>query len=145
MRFVYSVRHAGQDVASREHASDPRNSYRTTCPQTRVALGDAPQGDFTCHPQVELSLCQRFCVAIVRGAFVQEVAGSVAANLARRHTGGYVASNPWTIGTTGVALAATQVEQWGAMPEMEVGTVGVGAGTRDTTGRSNVVRLVLSA
>ena len=44
---------------------------------------------------------------------------------------------------TGVALATTLASASGAMPSMTVGTVGVGAGTRDVPGRPNVVRLVV--
>jgi uncharacterized protein (TIGR00299 family) protein len=44
---------------------------------------------------------------------------------------------------TGVALAVTLVDTWGPLPEMAVGAVGIGAGSREVSGRPNVVRLVL--
>ncbi|REF36583.1 nickel pincer cofactor biosynthesis protein LarC [Thermasporomyces composti] len=44
---------------------------------------------------------------------------------------------------TGAALLATHVTRWGAQPLMRVRAHGVGAGTRDTPGRANVVRLLL--
>ena len=44
---------------------------------------------------------------------------------------------------TGAALVAAHATAFGAMPAMAVAAVGSGAGSRDTTGRPNVVRLVL--
>ncbi len=44
---------------------------------------------------------------------------------------------------TGAALLTTHVAAWGAQPPMRVRAQGVGAGTRETPGRANVVRLLL--
>jgi uncharacterized protein (TIGR00299 family) protein len=44
---------------------------------------------------------------------------------------------------TGAALVAAHATGFGAMPAMVVSAVGSGAGSRDTAGRPNVVRLVL--
>ena len=44
---------------------------------------------------------------------------------------------------TGVALLAELATEAGAMPSMQVQSVGIGAGTRETEGRPNVVRLVM--
>jgi pyridinium-3,5-bisthiocarboxylic acid mononucleotide nickel chelatase len=44
---------------------------------------------------------------------------------------------------TGAALLTTHVSAWGAQPPMRVRAQGVGAGTRDTPGKANVVRLLL--
>ncbi len=44
---------------------------------------------------------------------------------------------------TGAALVAAHATGFGAMPAMAVSAVGSGAGSRDTPGRPNVVRLVL--
>ena len=44
---------------------------------------------------------------------------------------------------TGAALLATHVTHWGAQPPMRVATQGIGAGSRDTPGRANVVRLLI--
>jgi uncharacterized protein (TIGR00299 family) protein len=44
---------------------------------------------------------------------------------------------------TGAALATTLAESAGPLPAMTVDRTGVGAGTRDTPGRPNVVRVVL--
>jgi hypothetical protein len=44
---------------------------------------------------------------------------------------------------TGVALITTLAQVCAALPAMRVQTVGVGAGTRDTAGRANVVRVVI--
>jgi uncharacterized protein (TIGR00299 family) protein len=46
---------------------------------------------------------------------------------------------------TGAALLAANVVGWGAMPAMEIGAIGFGAGTRDIDGRPNVVQVVLGA
>ena len=46
---------------------------------------------------------------------------------------------------TGVALLAELADHSGAMPAMHVAGVGVGAGTRESDGRPNVVRLVVGA
>src|SRR3954447_20219934 len=44
---------------------------------------------------------------------------------------------------TGAALLAANVVGWGAMPAMEIGAIGFGAGSRDLDGRPNVVQVVL--
>jgi pyridinium-3,5-bisthiocarboxylic acid mononucleotide nickel chelatase len=44
---------------------------------------------------------------------------------------------------TGAALLTTHVSVWGAQPPMRVRAQGFGAGTRETPGRANVVRLLL--
>lgn len=44
---------------------------------------------------------------------------------------------------TGAALLLTHVHDWGAQPPMHVAVQGFGAGTRDTKGRANVVRLIV--
>ncbi|WP_034510433.1 nickel pincer cofactor biosynthesis protein LarC [Blastococcus sp. URHD0036] len=44
---------------------------------------------------------------------------------------------------TGVALATTLADGWGAMPAVRVGRTGVGAGGRDPAHRPNAVRLVV--
>jgi uncharacterized protein (TIGR00299 family) protein len=46
---------------------------------------------------------------------------------------------------TGAAIAATVVEEWGALPPLSLEHVGYGAGTKDFPGRPNVVRVVLGA
>ncbi len=46
---------------------------------------------------------------------------------------------------TGAALAATLVDEWGALPPLTLDRVGYGAGTRDFADRPNVVRLVLGS
>ncbi|HEY3436274.1 MAG TPA: nickel pincer cofactor biosynthesis protein LarC [Actinotalea sp.] len=46
---------------------------------------------------------------------------------------------------TGMALVVTLAEACEDLPPIEVGAVGVGAGTRDVEGRANVVRVVLGA
>jgi len=44
---------------------------------------------------------------------------------------------------TGVALATTLARQCTSIPALKIRQVGMGAGTRDTAGRANVVRVVL--
>jgi len=44
---------------------------------------------------------------------------------------------------TGAAIAATVVEEWGALPPLTLEAVGYGAGTKDFPDRPNVVRVVL--
>jgi pyridinium-3,5-bisthiocarboxylic acid mononucleotide nickel chelatase len=44
---------------------------------------------------------------------------------------------------TGAALAASLVEEWGALPPLTVDRIGYGAGTKDFADRPNVVRVVL--
>jgi len=44
---------------------------------------------------------------------------------------------------TGAAIAATVVDEWGALPPMRLERVGYGAGTKDFDDRPNVVRVVL--
>ncbi|GAA6524577.1 nickel pincer cofactor biosynthesis protein LarC [Intrasporangium sp. DVR] len=44
---------------------------------------------------------------------------------------------------TGAALVTTLAGRQGPLPRMEVTAIGVGAGTKDTRGRANVVRVVL--
>jgi uncharacterized protein (TIGR00299 family) protein len=44
---------------------------------------------------------------------------------------------------TGAAIAATAVEEWGALPPLTLERVGYGAGTADFADRPNVVRVVL--
>lgn len=44
---------------------------------------------------------------------------------------------------TGAAIAATVVEEWGALPPLTLERVGYGAGTKDFADRPNVVRVVL--
>ena len=46
---------------------------------------------------------------------------------------------------TGAAIAATLVEEWGALPPLTLEAVGYGAGTKDLADRPNVVRVVLGA
>lgn len=46
---------------------------------------------------------------------------------------------------TGAALLAANVVGWGAMPAMEIGAIGFGAGSRDIDGRPNVVQVVLGS
>jgi pyridinium-3,5-bisthiocarboxylic acid mononucleotide nickel chelatase len=46
---------------------------------------------------------------------------------------------------TGAAIAATVVDEWGALPLLTLEAVGYGAGTRDFPDRPNVVRVVLGA
>lgn len=46
---------------------------------------------------------------------------------------------------TGAALLATLVTQWGELPAMRLGDIGIGAGSRDLTELPNVLRLVLGA
>lgn len=46
---------------------------------------------------------------------------------------------------TGAAIAATVVEEWGALPPLTLGAVGYGAGTKDLPDRPNVVRVILGA
>lgn len=46
---------------------------------------------------------------------------------------------------TGAAIAATVVEEWGALPPLTLERVGYGAGTRDLPDRPNLVRVVLGA
>jgi uncharacterized protein (TIGR00299 family) protein len=46
---------------------------------------------------------------------------------------------------TGAALATTLVECWGALPPMTIERVGCGAGSRDLSGRPNVLRVLLGA
>jgi uncharacterized protein (TIGR00299 family) protein len=44
---------------------------------------------------------------------------------------------------TGAALLAATVTGWGGLPDVRVTTTGTGAGSRDTAGRPNVLRIVL--
>ena len=44
---------------------------------------------------------------------------------------------------TGAALLAATVTGWGGLPGLRVSTTGTGAGSRDTAGRPNVLRVVL--
>ena len=44
---------------------------------------------------------------------------------------------------TGAAIAATVVDEWGALPPLTLERVGYGAGTKDLADRPNVVRVVL--
>jgi uncharacterized protein (TIGR00299 family) protein len=44
---------------------------------------------------------------------------------------------------TGAAIAATVVDEWGALPPLTLERVGYGAGTKDFADRPNVVRVVL--
>jgi pyridinium-3,5-bisthiocarboxylic acid mononucleotide nickel chelatase len=44
---------------------------------------------------------------------------------------------------TGAAIAATVVDEWGALPPLTLDAVGYGAGTKELTDRPNVVRVVL--
>ena len=44
---------------------------------------------------------------------------------------------------TGAALAASLVEEWGALPPLTIDRIGYGAGTKDFADRPNVVRVVL--
>ncbi len=44
---------------------------------------------------------------------------------------------------TGVALLVTLAERFGAMPAMDITTVGIGAGSADPEGHANVCRLVI--
>lgn len=44
---------------------------------------------------------------------------------------------------TGAAIAATVVDEWGALPRLTLERVGYGAGTKDFPDRPNVVRVVL--
>jgi uncharacterized protein (TIGR00299 family) protein len=44
---------------------------------------------------------------------------------------------------TGAALLAATVTGWGGLPGLRVGATGTGAGSRDTAGRPNVLRVVL--
>ena len=44
---------------------------------------------------------------------------------------------------TGAALLAATVTHWGALPGLRVSATGTGAGSRDTAGRPNVLRVVL--
>jgi pyridinium-3,5-bisthiocarboxylic acid mononucleotide nickel chelatase len=46
---------------------------------------------------------------------------------------------------TGAAIAATIVEEWGALPPLTLEAVGYGAGTKDLPDRPNVVRVVLGS
>ncbi len=46
---------------------------------------------------------------------------------------------------TGAAIAATVVEEWGALPPLTLEAVGYGAGTKDPADRPNLVRVVLGA
>jgi pyridinium-3,5-bisthiocarboxylic acid mononucleotide nickel chelatase len=46
---------------------------------------------------------------------------------------------------TGAAIAATVVEEWGALPPLTLEAVGYGAGTKDLPDRPNVVRVVVGA
>jgi uncharacterized protein (TIGR00299 family) protein len=46
---------------------------------------------------------------------------------------------------TGAALLTTLADDWGPQPAMSVGTVGVGAGSRDPEGHANVFRLLLGS
>ena len=44
---------------------------------------------------------------------------------------------------TGAALLAELVDLWGPMPAMTIETVGMGAGTKDSSEVANMLRLVL--
>ncbi len=44
---------------------------------------------------------------------------------------------------TGAAIAATLVDQFGALPAMQIEAIGYGAGTRDLDDRANVLRLLV--
>lgn len=44
---------------------------------------------------------------------------------------------------TGAAIAASLVDQFGALPAMKIETIGYGAGTRDLEDRPNVLRLIV--
>ena len=44
---------------------------------------------------------------------------------------------------TGAALLATLIDEWGPMPELTIGSVGMGAGTRDAVEVANVLRMVV--
>jgi uncharacterized protein (TIGR00299 family) protein len=44
---------------------------------------------------------------------------------------------------TGAALLVTLIEEWGPMPELTIGSVGMGAGTRDAAEVANVLRVVV--
>jgi len=44
---------------------------------------------------------------------------------------------------TGAALLAELVDVWGPMPPMTIDTIGMGAGTKDSTEVANVLRVVL--
>ncbi len=46
---------------------------------------------------------------------------------------------------TGMALLRTLADDCGPLPAFEVAAIGIGAGTRDTAGRANVVRVVIGA
>lgn len=46
---------------------------------------------------------------------------------------------------TGMALIRTLAEGWGPQPDLVTSAVGVGAGTKDTPGRPNVVRVIIGA
>jgi len=46
---------------------------------------------------------------------------------------------------TGAAIAATVVEEWGALPPLTLERVGYGAGTKDLAGRPNVLRVLLGS
>jgi pyridinium-3,5-bisthiocarboxylic acid mononucleotide nickel chelatase len=46
---------------------------------------------------------------------------------------------------TGAAIAATVVDEWGALPPLTLERVGYGAGTKDLSDRPNVVRVVLGS
>jgi hypothetical protein len=46
---------------------------------------------------------------------------------------------------TGAAIAATVVDEWGALPLLTLEAVGYGAGTKDLPDRPNVVRVVLGS
>jgi pyridinium-3,5-bisthiocarboxylic acid mononucleotide nickel chelatase len=46
---------------------------------------------------------------------------------------------------TGAAIAATVVQEWGALPPLTLEAVGYGAGTKELPDRANVVRIVLGA
>jgi uncharacterized protein (TIGR00299 family) protein len=44
---------------------------------------------------------------------------------------------------TGAAIAATVVDEWGPLPQLTLGRVGYGAGTKDFVDRPNVVRVIV--
>ncbi|HEX5811212.1 MAG TPA: LarC family nickel insertion protein, partial [Pseudonocardia sp.] len=46
---------------------------------------------------------------------------------------------------TGMALLRTLADDCGPLPAFELAAIGIGAGTRDTAGRANVVRVVVGA
>jgi pyridinium-3,5-bisthiocarboxylic acid mononucleotide nickel chelatase len=46
---------------------------------------------------------------------------------------------------TGAAIAATVVDEWGALPPLTLEAVGCGAGTKELPDRPNVVRVLLGA